>query len=193
MKKTLSLCTFALALAFSGLAAAATVGQPAPAFELKDEEGKEHSLSQYRGKFVVLEWVNPECPYVKRHYDAKTMQTTWEGSDKEKVVWLSIDSTAHNTPEKSREWKKAQGFSYPVLQDPEGKVGKLYGAKTTPHMYVIDQEGILRYAGAIDDDPRGNKETKKNYVQAALAELLAGKEVSVKTSQPYGCTVKYKE
>lgn len=193
MRKTLSLSTFALALAFSAWAQAATVGQAAPDFELKDEEGKTHKLSQYRGKIVVLEWVNPECPFVKRHYDARTMQTTWEGSDKEKVVWLSIDSTHHNTPEKSREWKKARGFSYPVLQDPDGKVGKLYGAKTTPHMYVIDQEGILRYAGAIDDDPRGNKERKTNYVQAALAELLAGKDVSVKTSQPYGCTVKYKE
>lgn len=193
MKKSLSLTAFLLALAFSALASAATVGQPAPDFELRDEEGKKHSLSQYHGKFVVLEWVNPECPYVKRHYDAKTMQTTWDGSDKEKVVWLSIDSTAHNTPEKSKEWKKARGFSYPVLQDPEGKVGKLYGAKTTPHMFVIDPEGILRYAGGIDDDPRGNKETKKNYVQAALADLLAGKEVAVKTAQPYGCTVKYKE
>src|SRR5690606_8692323 len=116
-----------LALAFSAWAQAATVGQAAPDFELKDEEGKTHKLSQYRGKIVVLEWVNPECPFVKRHYDARTMQTTWEGSDKEKVVWLSIDSTHHNTPEKSREWKKARGFSYPVLQDPDGKVGKLYG------------------------------------------------------------------
>lgn len=187
---------FALALLLGAGAASAetaTVGKAAPDFRLKDESGKEHGLSQYKGKIVVLEWTNPECPFVVRHYDAKTMERTWEGAGKDEIVWLAIDSTAHNTPEKSKEWKTQRGFDYPVLQDPDGKVGKLYGAKTTPHMYVIDPEGILRFAGGIDDDPRGNKETKKNYVQAALAELLAGKEVSVKTSQPYGCTVKYKE
>ncbi len=184
---------FLFALLFAGIASAATVGQPAPDFELPDETGVKHSLSQYRGKIVVLEWVNPECPFVQRHYKAKTMEKTWAASDKEKVVWLAIDSTHHNTPEKSAAWKREQGFAYPVLQDPSGEVGKRYGAKTTPHMYVIDEKGVLRYAGAIDDDPRGNKEKPTNYVQAALASLLAGGEVKEKTSTPYGCTVKYKE
>lgn len=184
---------FLLVLGFSGFASAATVGVPAPDFSLKDEAGKEHKLSQYRGKVVVLEWVNPECPFVQRHYEAKTMQNTWAGAGKEEVVWLAIDSTAHNTPDKSAAWKKSQGFDYPILQDPEGKVGKLYGAKTTPHMYVIDREGVLRFAGGIDDDPRGRNKEPKNYVKLALAELLAGKEISEKTSTPYGCTVKYKE
>lgn len=189
----LRVSTFLFALLFSAAASAATVGAPAPDFTLKDETGKEHKLSQYKGKVVVLEWVNPECPFVVRHYKAKTMQTTWAGAGEDKVVWLAIDSTAHNTPEKSAAWKKEQGFSYPILQDPEGTVGKLYGAKTTPHMYVIDSEGVLRFAGGIDDDPRGRKEKPKNFVKQALAELLAGKEVSEKTSTPYGCTVKYKE
>src|SRR5690606_25007859 len=102
------------------VASAATVGQPAPEFELQDETGKKHTLSQYRGKVVVLEWVNPECPFVKRHYAAKTMEKTWAGAGKEKVVWIAIDSTSHNTPEKSAAWKKEQGFSYPILQDPDG-------------------------------------------------------------------------
>lgn len=184
---------FVFALLFSGFASAATVGAAAPDFSLKDEAGKEHKLSQYKGKIVVLEWVNPECPFVKRHYEAKTMEKTWAGSDKKKVVWLAIDSTSHNTPEKSAAWKKEQGFSYPILQDPEGKVGKLYGAKTTPHMYVIDEKGTLRFAGGIDDDPRGKKEAPKNYVELALASLLADEDVSEKTSTPYGCTVKYRE
>lgn len=184
---------FLFVLLFSGTAAAATVGAPAPDFTLKDEAGKAHELSQYRGKVVVLEWVNPECPFVQRHYRAKTMQKTWAGAGEEEVVWLAIDSTSHNTPAKSAAWKGEQGFSYPILQDPEGSVGKRYGAKTTPHMYVIDEAGVLRFAGGIDDDPRGKKEAPKNYVARALSELLAGKEIREKSSTPYGCTVKYRE
>lgn len=181
----------ALALSPAALAKQAAVGSPAPEFSLVDETGKEHKLSDYRGKIVVLEWTNPECPFVVRHYEAKTMQTTWDGTDKEKVVWLAVDSTAHNTPDKSAAWKKEQGFAYPVLQDPNGTVGKLYGAKTTPHMYVIDEKGVLRYDGAIDDDPRGRKKTPRNYAKEALAQVAKGEEVSMKTTQPYGCTVKY--
>jgi peroxiredoxin len=170
----------------------AEVGKPAPAFTLKDESGKEHSLAQYKGKIVVLEWTNPECPFVQRHYQADTMANTLKGFDSKKVVWLAVDSTAHNTPEKSAAWKKTEGFSYPVLQDASGTVGKSFGAKTTPHMFVIDEQGVVRYAGAIDDDPRGKSEKKTNYVKAAVDALTSGKAVPTATSTSYGCSVKYK-
>ncbi|WNG43196.1 thioredoxin family protein [Archangium minus] len=171
----------------------AQVGKPAPAFTLKDESGKEHSLSQYKGKVVVLEWTNPGCPFVQRHYTAGTMQKTLTGFDANKVVWLAVDSTAANTPDKSAAWKKEKGFAYPVLQDPSGTVGKSYAAKTTPHMYVIDEQGVVRYAGAIDDDPRGNKKTGiTNHVKTAVDALLSGKPVPASTTEPYGCSVKYK-
>ncbi|WP_164011355.1 thioredoxin family protein [Pyxidicoccus trucidator] len=170
----------------------AEVGKPAPAFTLKDETGKEHSLAQYKGKVVVLEWTNPECPFVQRHYTADTMATTLKGFDAKKVVWLAVDSTAHNTPEKSAAWKKTEGFTYAVLQDAPGTVGKSYGAKTTPHMYVIDEQGVVRYAGAIDDDPRGKSDKKVNHVKTAVDALLTGKPVPAATTTPYGCSVKYK-
>ncbi|WP_163994069.1 thioredoxin family protein [Pyxidicoccus caerfyrddinensis] len=170
----------------------AEVGTAAPAFTLKDETGKEHSLAQYKGKVVVLEWTNPECPFVQRHYSADTMANTLKGFDAKKVVWLAVDSTAHNTPDKSAAWKKTEGFSYPVLQDASGTVGKSFGAKTTPHMYVIDEQGVVRYAGAIDDDPRGKSDKKVNHVKAAVDALLGGKAVPTATSTPYGCSVKYK-
>ncbi|MFY2556365.1 thioredoxin family protein [Corallococcus terminator] len=170
----------------------AEVGKPAPAFTLKDEAGKEHSLSQYKGKVVVLEWTNPECPFVKRHYEADTMANTLKGFDAKKVVWLAVDSTAHNTPEKSATWKKTEGFTYPVLQDASGATGKTYGAKTTPHMYIIDAEGVVRYAGAIDDDPRGKSDKKVNHVQTTVDAVLNGKPVPAATTTAYGCSVKYK-
>jgi len=170
----------------------AEVGKQAPAFTLKDEAGKEHSLSQYKGKVVVLEWTNPECPFVQRHYQADTMANTLKGFDAKKVVWLAVDSTAHNTPEKSATWKKTEGFTYPVLQDASGATGKTYGAKTTPHMYIIDTEGVVRYAGAIDDDPRGKNDKKVNHVQTAVDAVLNGKPVPASTTTPYGCSVKYK-
>jgi peroxiredoxin len=171
----------------------AQVGKPAPAFTLKDETGKEHSLAQYKGKVVVLEWTNPDCPFVKRHYTAGTMQKTLAGFDAKKVVWLAVDSTASNAAEKSATWKKEKGFTYAVLQDASGTVGKAYAAKTTPHMYVIDEQGVVRYAGAIDDDPRGNKkEGITNHVKVAVDALLSGKPVPAATTEPYGCSVKYK-
>lgn len=171
----------------------AEVGKPAPAFTLKDEAGKEHSLAQYKGKVVVLEWTNPDCPFVQRHYTAGTMQKTLAGFDAKKVVWLAVDSSATHSANNAVAWKKEKGFSYPVLQDPSGTVGKEYGAKTTPHMYVIDEKGVLRYAGAIDDDPRGNKkEGTTNYVKTAVDALLSGKPVPAATTESYGCSVKYK-
>jgi peroxiredoxin len=195
MKRVLSAValTAALGLALPAFAAeTAEVNKPAPAFTLKDEAGKEHSLAQYQGKIVVLEWTNPGCPFVKRHYQSETMQTTLKGFDAQKVVWLAVDSSSSNTPDKSAAWKKEKGFTYPVLQDPEGKVGRAYGAKTTPHMYVIDEKGVLRYAGAIDDDPRGKSAKAVNHVKAAVDALVGGKAVPATTTEPYGCTVKYK-
>jgi peroxiredoxin len=178
--------------ATAAAAADAKVGQPAPGFNLKDESGKAHDLSQYAGKVVVLEWTNPECPFVKRHYESDTMSKTLAGSDASKVVWLAVDSTSTNTPLKSQAWKKEESIAYPILQDPDGRVGKQYGAKTTPHMYIIDEKGVLRYAGAIDDDPRGKSDAPKNFVRTALDAVLTGKAVSPATSEPYGCSVKYK-
>jgi peroxiredoxin len=169
------------------------VGRVAPTFELRDEAGKEHSLAAYRGKVVVLEWVNPDCPFVVRHYQERTMQTTLEAFDGKPVVWLAVDSSAHNTAKRSAAWKQDAGFSWPVLQDPDGAVGKAFAAKTTPHMYVIDPEGVLRYEGAIDDDPRGKKkEGRVNHVRQAVEAVLEGKPVPSPTTKAYGCSVKYK-
>jgi peroxiredoxin len=170
------------------------VGKPAPDFRLKDEAGKEHRLSQYQGKTVVLEWQNPDCPFVQRHYSADTMQKVYAatgGKDGKEVVWLSVDSTSTATPARSVSFKREEGLPWPVLQDRDGKVGRTYGAKTTPHMYVIDAKGVLRYAGAIDDDPRGSKPSATNYVQGALSSVKAGKNPDPSSTTPYGCSVKY--
>lgn len=193
MKTLFSAVALAVMLPAVALAAdTAQVGQPAPTFTLKDETGKAHSLSEYKGKVVVLEWTNPHCPFVQRHYAAKTMQTTLSGFDAKKVVWLAVDSTSTNSPEQDAAWKKEKGFSYPMLQDQGGSVGHAYGAKTTPHMYVIDGQGVLRYEGAIDNDPRGNQKSVTNYVQTSVDALLSGKPVPESTTESYGCSVKYK-
>ncbi|MCG3172290.1 MAG: Thiol-disulfide oxidoreductase ResA [Myxococcota bacterium] len=171
----------------------AEVGKPAPAFTLKDETGKAHSLKDYAGKIVVLEWTNPKCPFVERVYENKRMTSlaaSYKGNDK--VIWLAVDSSSYNTPEKSKEWKKKHGFAHPTLQDPEGITGKAYGAKTTPHMYVVDEKGVLRYAGAFDDDAKGKSEKPKNYVQAAVDALLKGEAPKESSVTPWGCSVKYK-
>ncbi len=169
----------------------AKVGEAAPAFSLTDLDGKAHNLADYKGKIVVLEWTNNECPYVVRHYQAKTMQRSFEALGGEEVVWLAVDSTKHAEPEKLKKWRADEGFSYPVLTDKDGKVGKSYGAKTTPHMYVIDAEGKLRYSGAIDDDDRGKVESPRNYVLEAVKAIKAGEEVAEPETKPYGCSVKY--
>lgn len=172
----------------------AKVGQPAPAFTLKDESGKQHSLSEYKGKVVVLEWTNPECPFVQRHYEAKTMVKTQGALDASKVVWLAVDSTSTHSAASAKAWKQEQGLKYPVLVDTEGTVGRAYGAKHTPEMYVIDEKGVLRYAGAIDDDPHGrNTANAKNYVKTAVDAVLGGKPVPSSSTEAYGCSVKYKQ
>jgi peroxiredoxin len=185
-----------------GLAIAATlllgavqplkVGDSPPDFSARDENGVEHKLSQYAGHAVVLEWTNSECPFVERHYQAGTMKQLATVLGAKDVVWLAVNSTYTNTPDDTKAWKKEQGFSYATLQDPDGKLGHLFGARTTPDMFVIDAKGVLRYAGAIDDDEYGRAEKPKNYVDAAVHALLAGASPDPSETQSYGCSVKYK-
>ncbi len=180
--------------------AAAPVGQPAPDFTAPDLQGKPVKLSDYRGKYVVLEWTNPECPYVRRHYNSGNMPSLQKEVGAKDVVWLTVNSTNQSsnefkTPQEMAKWLQEKGAApKATLIDKESKVGKLYDARTTPHMYIIDPQGKLIYAGAIDDKRWASVETTKqakNHVRAALGEAMAGKAVSVAATSPYGCTVKY--
>ena len=173
------------------------VGKKVQDFTLKDVDGKTHSLSDFKGKTVVLEWTNPNCPFVQRVYGQKIMPTLQKEMTGKDVVWLTINSTspdhgdfesASSLKETYREWNAA--FTA-LLLDPDGKVGKMFHARTTPHMFVITGDGTLAYDGAIDDDPRGSKSEKTNYIKAAFTELNAGKGVSTSVTRPYGCSVKY--
>lgn len=178
----------------------AEIDQKAPDFKLKDTNGKEHSLSDFKGKFVVLEWNNFDCPFVKKHYNSKNMQKLQKKYTEEGVIWLTINSSAEGKqgnypPSELNDKIKERGASMTAyLLDGDGTVGKMYGAKTTPHMYVINPEGTLIYAGGIDDiastDVDDIKEAK-NYVSTTLDAAMSGKEVTAKTSRPYGCSVKY--
>jgi peroxiredoxin len=177
------------------------VGTAAPDFSLTDSNGKTHSLSQYKSKYVVLEWFNPECPFVKKHYGSDNMQKLQQEYTSKGVVWLTINSNApgtqgNMTPEQAQKimssWKTHQTA---LLLDPESKVARSYGAKNTPDMIVINPEGKIVYEGAIDSKPTPNPNdipSSTNYVKAALDESLAGKPVSNPTTKPYGCSVKYK-
>jgi hypothetical protein len=176
------------------------VGKAAPDFKLTDLMGKTRNLSEFKGKYVVLEWVNHGCPFVMKHYSSGNMQALQKESVGKGAVWLSIASSAKGKEGymDEEEWKKAlvQHGSAPtaVLLDAKGKVGKLYGAKTTPHMFVVDPAGVLIYKGAIDDRPTyetADVAGAKNYVRQALDESLAGKPVSEPSTQSYGCSVKY--
>lgn len=181
----------------------AEIDKPAPDFELTDVDGKAHKLSDYEGKWVVLEWINFDCPFVRRHYGAGNMQALQKKYGKKDVVWLTICSSApgkqgyYDTADIKERMKDVKMASTAYLVDETGKVGRKYQARTTPHMFVIDPEGKLIYAGAIDDKRSAKAEElaeiKKatNYVQACLEAAMAGKEVAVKTSTPYGCSVKY--
>lgn len=177
--------------AVAGDTPTAAIGKAAPTFSVADETGKVHRLERYRGKLVVLEWTNPGCPFVKRHYRKKTMLRT-RAAFAGKVVWLAVNSSYFNQPKDTRAWRKAQKLPYPTLQDPRGTLGHSYGARATPHMFVIDRRGVLRYAGAIDDDPHDEKKTPHNYVAETLKALLAGKPAPA-SQRAYGCTVKYKK
>src|SRR5438067_13150976 len=177
------------------------VGSAAPDFSALDTNGKTHSLSQYKGKYVVLEWFNPECPFVKKHYGSDNMQKLQHEYTGKGVVWLTIDSNAPGTegnitPDQAQKiiasWKTRQTA---LLLDPEGKAGRAYGAKNTPNMVVINPEGKIVYEGAIDSKATPNPAdipNSTNYVKVALDESLAGKPVTTSTTKPYGCSVKYK-
>ena len=201
MKPLSLLSAFAVAAAIATPALAAPkIGAPAPAFTATDINGKTHSLADYKGKTVVLEWNNPDCPIVYKHYNSGNMQSLQKSATKDGVVWLTVNSSAPGTqgnmpPKVAKEvMAKQQAAPSAYILDPKGKIGRLYEAKVTPHMYVIDPKGTLVYMGAIDDKPTANPEdikTAKNYVTAALASVKAGKPVAESATKPYGCSVKY--
>ena len=200
--KTKSILTILASLATTTLLAldSPPVGSAAPDFSLTDAKGQTHSLSQYKGKYVVLEWFNPECPFVKKHYGSGNMQKLQEEYTSKGVVWLTIDSNApgsegNMTSEQAEKvaaaWKTHQTA---LLLDPEGKAGRAYGAKNTPNMVVISPEGKIAYEGAIDSKATPNPAdipSSTNYVKVALDESLAGKPVTTANTRPYGCGIKY--
>jgi len=163
----------------------------APEFTLRSFDGKEVSLSAYRGKVVVLEWLNTDCPFVLYHYEsAKTMVSL--AAKYKDVVWLAINSTNSTDVKTNLDFASRHKITYPILDDRDGKVGRAYAAKTTPHMFVIDAEGNIVYDGAIDNAPMGSAKGEKiNYVDEALAAISSGKVVNIESSKPYGCNVKY--
>lgn len=200
--KIISLATlFAASVATGHAYAVATVGQTAPTFTLKDTNGKTVNLADYKGKTVVLEWHNPECPFVKKHYTSTNIPGLQSKYTKDGVVWLAVNSTetAHQDYRKpdvlNAMLKSGYGTPSAYLMDESGATGKSYGAKTTPHMYIINREGTLVYAGGIDDKRSADVadiKVAKNYVATALDEMKAGKNITTATSTPYGCSVKYK-
>jgi peroxiredoxin len=183
-----------------GSGPAPEIGKAAPGFSVADTNGKTHSLDQYRGRWVVLEWLNHDCPYVRKHYDNGVMQALQKKYADQGVVWLSVVSSApgkqgHFPNERANELtNEKKAVPHAVLVDSPGTVGRAYDARTTPHMFVINPEGNIVYMGGIDDKPTARAadlKTARPHVDIALMEAMAGKPVSVPTSQPYGCTVKY--
>jgi peroxiredoxin len=191
-------CIFVAVFSFSAVADV-KVGSPAPDFTLTSVDGKKVNLSEYKGKVVVLEWFNPGCPFVQKHYKPHHMQDLQAQYTAKGVVWLSINSTNpshqdYREPAKALQQAKDMGLnSTALLPDPDGSVGKNYGAKATPHMFIVDANGNVAYEGAIDDTPSPNSDPAKakNYVQQALDEILAGKPVSTPSTKQYGCGIKY--
>lgn len=197
-----ALCTATfVSLAFAAEPSeSAVIGKAAPNFTLNNAEGKPVSLSEYKGKFVVLEWTNPGCPFVHKFYDSQDMQKIQKEETAKGVIWLRINSGAegkegYQTPADVLSYEQANHVaSTATLLDPTGKVGHLYGARTTPHMFIINPEGVLIYAGGIDNKPSADAADipgATNYVVTALNEAMSGKPVSTPTSRPYGCSVKY--
>lgn len=182
-------------------AQAATVGQPAPDFTLKDVNGKTVRLSDYRGRHVVLEWNNPGCPFVQKHYDSGNMQALQREAAAKNVAWLAINSTeaSHGdylSPAQLSRWmSQHKAAPTATLMDEDGAAGRAYAARVTPHMYIVDPQGRLIYAGGIDSIPSARAEdikTATNYVRTGLGEALAGKPLSQPSTRPYGCTIKYR-
>lgn len=198
----LPILAISLTMVFSEVSAkSAKVDQPAPGFSLMDSNGKKHSLSDFKGKWVVLEWVNFGCPFVRKHYDSNNMQNLQKAYTDRGIVWLSICSSAsgkqghYEGEELTSQIKEEGSHATAYLIDEEGTVGKMYEAKTTPHMFIVNPEGVLVYAGGIDNIASSDKDDIKNatnYVKETLDAGLAGKEIAVKGSKPYGCSVKYK-
>jgi peroxiredoxin len=178
----------------------AEVGKAAPNFSVVDSTGKKHALGDYAGKIVVLEWLNFECPFVKKHYGAGNMQKLQGDAKKDGAIWLSVVSSApgkqgyYEPKEMEARRKKEGGNQTAILIDSDGKMGKAYGAKNTPHMFVIDAKGKVAYRGAIDSIDTAEAEDiakATNYVSAAIADLKAGRKVATTDTKPYGCGVKY--
>ena len=201
MKTKLLIALLTVAASTALLAAdSPAVGTNAPDFSLTDSKGKTQSVSQYKGKYVVLEWFNPECPFVKKHYGSGNMQKLQSEYTGKGVVWLSIDSsapglegnlTAEQAQKVMKDWNTKQTA---LLLDPEGKAGRVYNARNTPHMFVINPEGKIVYEGAIDSKATPNPAdipSSTNYVKAALDESMSGKSVSNSNTRPYGCSIKY--
>lgn len=190
-----------LAAIIAGPAAAQPqLGQPAPAFSAVDADGRTRTLAEFRGRTVVLEWTNNGCPYVGKHYNSGAMQRLQRQAAKDGVVWLTVVSSApgmqgHLTPAQAKLWKaKVKAAPAAVLLDADGRVGRAYDAKATPHMFVVDGAGRVAYMGGIDDRPSSEPASlkgAKNYVAAALADLKAGRPVAQAVTRPYGCGVKY--
>lgn len=194
------LAAAAIAAPFALAAAEPGVGEAVPHFRATDMHGKIVNLSDYRGKTVVLEWTNAGCPFVQKHYKSGNMQKTQAAATAQGAVWLTINSGAPGKqghvsgPEAQKHVAAVGAKPTTYLLDPQGLIGKGYGARTTPHMYIIDGQGRLAYKGGIDDKPSADVAdiaTARNHVLAALAEMKAGKPVSVKETRPYGCSVKY--
>jgi hypothetical protein len=197
LRHALAIAAFAIA---SIAQAAAPVGKPAPDIELADTSGKPVKLADFRGRYVVLEWLNPGCPFVQKHYTSGNMQSLARDYGAKNVAWLAVNSTRPGHPDYMKPaelgaWVRAQnGAAQAVLMDPDGKVGRAYDARVTPHMFIVDPAGIVIYNGAIDDKRSANPadaKTANNFVRAALGEAMAGRPVKTATTQPYGCTVKY--
>jgi len=187
-------------MALSILALAVRVGEPAPNFTATDSNGKTHTLSSWRGKYVVLEWHNQSCPYTKKHYESGNMERLQKEWTEKGVVWFTVISSAPGTQgyvtagQENEYMQKMHAAPTAALLDPTGDLGHLYDAKTTPHMFIINPAGVLIYDGAIDDKPTPDEAdiaTSRNYVSLALTEAMAGKPVDTPTSRPYGCSVKY--
>jgi len=192
-RKTL-LTIACLALYSVAASASVSIDQAAPNFTLSDSSGKQRSLAEFKGKTVVLEWNNPECPFVQKHYESGNIPKQQADATASGVVWLTINSGRTATDKLAAANKKQGGKASAYLLDKDGTVGKLYGAKTTPQLFVIDAQGMLRYMGGIDSIPSSDKEDlakATQFVPQTLAAMAAGKSVSTKTSQPYGCSVKY--
>jgi hypothetical protein len=202
MTKSFLFALVATVLALGSVVRAAVeVGKPAPDFTLVDIEGRTHKLSDYKGKVVVLEWVNPECPIVVKHYNSQNMQGTQRAAAADGAVWLAINSAGYagaqgdfNEKDAAAWQKKVGAVITAYFRDRTGQVGRLYGATATPHMYIVNRDGVLVYKGAIDSIPSSNERDipkATNYVKAALESLKAGQPIAKSATQAYGCSVKY--